>query len=244
MIKDLIVKKYPGRIIIIGKDISGKNIIVAYAITARSAASQARRIDFKTDRAVVEPTNEKILERGDPDLLVYPCIQICQGVGIAVSNGRQTPHIAAGLSIDSDPAEILAKTLNQWNYEPDAPNYTPRISGCVLSPETAALSLIKRTENGLPLKNYFCFSLLSGQGRMVSTYSGENISPLPSFKGEPESVDFEGRTPDEVGEEIYEALGPEDPSEDFRVAVACLFAEEFTLEKIHISIINRQERIE
>jgi IMP cyclohydrolase len=82
---------YPGRVVIIGKTPSGNLPFVVYCITGRSPSSQARRIVFEEARAVVRPTDDELLETGDPELLLYPAIMISQG--IAVSNGRQTSSI-------------------------------------------------------------------------------------------------------------------------------------------------------
>ncbi|MGD9347988.1 MAG: IMP cyclohydrolase, partial [Candidatus Aminicenantes bacterium] len=124
-------KEYPGRVIIIGRDPTEKNVIVAYAITGRSPSSQARRIKITEDGAWVEPTDERTLSEGNRELLIYPAI--LYGQGIAVSNGRQTSSIVDNLSRELDPEDILRSALLHWDYEPDAPTFTPRISGCVLS---------------------------------------------------------------------------------------------------------------
>ncbi|MFQ6038182.1 MAG: IMP cyclohydrolase [Candidatus Aminicenantales bacterium] len=233
--------EYPGRIILIGLDPGGRDVVVVYAVTGRSPSSQARRMDLQEDTVWMRPTNEELLSRGHVDLLVYPCI-IVHPSGIAVSNGRQTVDILAGLGQGADPAETLAFALKEWEYEPDAPHYTPRISGCVLAGKKAALSLIKRDPDGSCLRSIHAFSLSPGRGKMIMTYRGENREPLPPFSGEPIDVGVSGGTPQEVAERVYTALGPMKGRKDYRVAVACVFCSDFAHKKFQGAILNRIER--
>jgi IMP cyclohydrolase len=232
-------KDYPGRLIIVGRDRPDKNAIVIYAITGRSPSSQARRIDITAEGAWVRPTDEKILKEGNRELLIYPAI--LYGRGIAVSNGRQTSDIKDNLYLELDPADILSSALLHWEYEPDAPTYTPRISGCVLPDGKAALSLIKRNEEGSSSRNYFKVPMLPGKGKMISTYSGINREPLPSFEGEPEDVHLIYDTAEETAKAVDLALRAPKPGQDFRVAVVCVFLRDLTTAEFDISVINRSE---
>ncbi len=231
---------YPGRVIIIGKDPTGENVVVVYSITGRSPSSQARRIVFESNRALVKPTDEALLADADAELLIYPAIFVARR--ISVSNGRQTPAIHAVWDPELNPAELLCRALGKWTYEPDFPNFTPRISGCVISPDSAALSIIKRAKGGGSLKNTFEFPLTPGEGKMIATYSGENINPLPPFQGEPRDVNLTGVTPRKTAEAIYAALGPAQSDQDFRVATACVFIHDLEHEIFAKAVINRHER--
>lgn len=233
---------YPGRLIILGRSPDGESIVVVYAITGRSPSSQARRIEFEQMRAVVKPTDEVLLRTGNPELLIYPAIMISQR--IAVSNGLQTPSIHGVFDTGLGPAGLLTQALMDWVYEPDDPNFTPRISGSVVSPATAALSILRRDRGGGCLKNYFEFFLRAGAGKMISTYSGENVNPLPSFRGEPLDVELKGVTAKQTAEAVYAALAPEDPEKDFRVAVACAFIQDLEHEVLERCVVNRHERME
>ena len=233
-------KEYPGRFIIIGKDLSGKNVIIVYAITGRSPSSQARRIEVTREGAWVRPTDEKILEEGNRDLLIYPAI--LYGQGIAVSNGKQTSDIRDNLTPERDPVDILSSALKHWEYEPDAPTFTPRISGCVLPGGEAALSIIKRSIDGAPSRHYFKIPLLPGKGKMISTYSGKNRDPLPSFEGEPEDISLIYNTSRETAEAVDMALRSTKIDQDFRVAVVCVFFREQTTSEFNTSVINRAEK--
>ena len=231
---------YPGRVIIVGKDASGENVVVIYAITGRSPSSQARQIVFEKNLAWVKPTDEDIIKKGSIDLLIYPAIFISQS--IAVSNGKQTEAIRDRLGTSNRPAEVLRKALADWDYEPDAPTYTPRISGCVLSSDDAALSIIKRSKDGSSLREFCEFPLIPGSGKMIATYAGDNQDPLPSYPGEPADVIISTRTAQETAEMVYSAMEPVSPDKDFRVATICLFARDLEAENFSTAVINRHER--
>jgi IMP cyclohydrolase len=235
-------KEYPGRLIIIGRDLPDENTIIVYAITGRSPSSQARRINVSTDGIWVKPTDEKILREGNRDLLIYPTILFDHG--IAVSNGRQTKDIKDHLSPILSPTDILASALLHWEYEPDAPSFTPRISGCVIPDGRSALSIIKRAEDGSSSRHYFNVPIRPGQGKMISTYSGQNTDPLPSFCGDPEDTKLIYRTAEETAKAVYSALAPSKKDQDFRVAVVCVFSGEQTAADLNISVINRSEIIQ
>ncbi len=241
-LKKLSSMEYPGRLIILGKDLFGSYVVVVYAVTGRSPSSQARKIIAKKNGAWVEPYDEMTLKRGNVDLLVYPAIQISKG--IAVSNGKHTSAIRDCLAQQKNPVEVLSNALEKWDYEPDAPNYTPRISGCVIKPEKAALGIIKRAPDGSAYKKCYEISLINGKGKMIATYTGDNSNPLPSFEGEPLDVDLYEKSPAETAEAVYKALGPKNHEKDFRVSVAVLFADSREFEKHAIAIINRHERKE
>jgi len=232
---------YPGRLIILGKDVSGVNDIVVYAVTGRSPSSQARKIVWEKDSFWVKPTDKELIQTGNIDLLVYPALFVLPQ-GIAVSNGKQTVDIMASLSHSLNASEILAFSLKEWDYEPDAPSYTPRISGCLLPTGNAALSVIIKNSGDSSIRNIFEFPLFKGKGLLTATYSGENIDPLPSFRGEPIEVDLSGSSSQEVIEGVYSDLAPDDPDKDFRVAAACLFINRKNRKEIEYHIINRKDR--
>jgi len=213
---------YPGRIIIIGKSPAGEDVVM-YAITGRSPSSQARMllIDEVEKKIFVKPTDEEILKTGNPDLLVYPAV-IC-GRGIAVSNGKQTEDVFNCLDADKDPLQVQIESLLNWEYEPDDPNFTPRISGCITS--GAALSVLKRAEDGSVIRNYFKIPMISGKGKLISTYTGVNQNPLPSFAGEPQDVEIPWTSAEEAVTAFYDSLGPDDGEPDFRVTAAVVYSD-------------------
>lgn len=250
---------YPGRLIIIGKAFNGE-VAVLYAITGRSTPSQARKLlrGEKTNTIRTEVTDREQLERGSPALLLYPAIVPVDGF-VAVSNGAQTKLIYSAIKNDkilSPPKDILESAFalpfweydqkdDRWiditSYEPDDPNFTPRISGCVINGD-AALNIIKRGENENPIKEYFAFHLFEGRGKMISTYTGENVPkgvPLPSFKGAPFDVDLPYSKVEEAVDAVYDALKPKPGQLDFRVSVAGVYAGK---EGYKIDIRNRCDK--
>ncbi len=233
--------EYPGRFIFIGQEKESGIGLVAYGITGRSPSSQARKMELDKDTIWVRPTDRRVLQKGNIDLLIYPSV-FCLSCGIAVSNGKQTVDVMACLSQGDNAAEILAFALKNWDYEPDEPAYTPRISGCLLPNKSAALSLIKRAPDGSSLRNIFEFRTVPGKGKLIMTYRGENMKPLPSFSGEPPDLDITGASPQEVIESLYQAMAPKPGEEDFRVAVACVFGIDMASGKFQTHIINRVER--
>jgi len=209
---------YPGRVIIVGACPAGQQCVL-YAITGRSPSSQARRleIDAMEQKIFVRPTDEDTLRTGNPDLLVYEAI-MCSAAGLAVSNGKQTADVFAALHAGVHAAQVLHTGLAGWEYEPDEPNWTPRISGCIT--DGGALSVLKRAGSGGVIRNTVEFPLIAGQGRMVATYTGENADPLPSFAGEPRIVSLPFAGAQEAAEALYEALAPAAGEPDYRVAAA------------------------
>jgi len=239
-LKNLAAMEYPGRIIILGQSQSGKTVAV-YAITGRSPSSQARKLEWREDSVWVRPTDEKTLKKGHVDLLVYPAMLYFPG-GVAVSNGKQTAEVRRALEHASNPLSVLSASLVAWEYEPDAPIFTPRISGCVLPGPKAALNIIKRGADGAAVRDSFKVPLLRGKGKMISTYDGVNKNPLRSFTGDPLNVNIDGADSSQTAEAVYESLKPAGAGPDFRIAVACLYAGDIAGNQYEVSIINRCER--
>lgn len=238
----LSVMPYPGRLIIIGGGPRVDRIIVVYAVTGRSPASQARRLTFEGSAVWTEPLDEETLRKGQPELLIYRAIAIDRR--IAVSNGRQTDDIAKALKQAGEeerPADILSRSLDGWTYEPDPPHFTPRISGCALVGGAAAMSIIRRSEDGGRSASLFSWSIEPGRGRMIATYAGREGTPLPSFTGEPIEVNTREAAAKEMAEAVYNALKPQDSVKDYRVAVACISALRSNLRNYDVHIINRRE---
>jgi IMP cyclohydrolase len=232
--------EYPGRLIVIGTSAAGLPVIV-YAITGRSPSSQARKLVARDGGVWVQPTDEATLKQGNVDLLVYPAILFGKA-GIAVSNGKQTTDVRDRLKPGADPVAALSEALTCWDYEPDAPIFTPRISGC-LTETAAALSVLRRGPSGETLRSFYEAGLKgAGEGRLVSTYAGPNADPLPVFCGEPAFVGVPGTTAGAAAEAVYADLGPAAGGKHFRVAVACVFVPRGDAAKPDVHIINRHER--
>lgn len=233
--------EYPGRLLAAGMSPEG-DIAIVYLITGRSASSQARRLVLEGNDIEVRPTDEDLLKKGKPELLVYKAMAL-RPAGAVVSNGKQTEDIISELGPGRKASEILESALRLWEYEPDAPIYTPRISGCLI--ETGiGLAIVKRGPEGKAVRQFFDFRLQAGRGFLLSTYSGPNRDPLPVFEGSPVEVGFPESGASRLAESVYGALTPSDPEKDFRVAAACAVFNPGNPLPAEFKIINRHERKE
>lgn len=230
--------EYPGRVIVVGRDPSDSSDVVLYAVTGRSPSSQARILVADGRSVVTKPTDPEVLKTGNPDLLVYPAV--LSGDRLVVSNGRQTEDIARAVA--DSPIATLEAGLKPWTYEPDAPIFTPRISGLVWPDGRAALSILKRADDGSTLRIFFEMPLRPGTASMIATYAGPNQNPLPVFAGEPLNLRLTETTPEATVEAFYNSLRPEGRTEDFRVAAVCLFVSRTDPSLRRPAIINRHER--
>ena len=171
---------YPGRGIIIGLSEDGGHAVMLYFIMGRSQNSR-NRIFVKTNDGIKTQAFDpsKIT---DPSLIIYNPVRVL-GVQTIVTNGDQTDTIYDCLSN----GRSFRDALLTREYEPDAPNYTPRISGLIESDGSYSLSMLK-TADGSPSSCLRCFfeysTAIRGLGHFISTYKTDG-DPLPSFEGEP-----------------------------------------------------------
>ncbi len=231
--------EYPGRLLAAGLGLDGRAIIV-YMITGRSVSSQAREIVADGPDLKVRPTDEELLRKGNPDLLVYRAVAVGPS-GAVVSNGKQTDGIAAALAPGLDPKDVLRTALKTWDFEPDAPIFTPRISGC-LNGRGLALSSLLRGPDGATLREYYDLPLKAGRGFMISTYSGPNSDPLPVSDKGPREVAVTESDPFRIVEAVYAAMAPADGRKDFRVGAACLAFDLNDPARFRMAVKNRHEQ--
>ncbi len=186
--KELKGNSYPGRGIVIGRSADGKKAAAAYFIMGRSENSRNRV--FVEDGQGIRTQAFDPEKLADPSLIIYAPVRVL-GNKTIVTNGDQTDTIYDGL----DHQLTFEQSLRSREFEPDAPNYTPRISG-VLHVEDGkfsyAMSILK-SDNGNPAQcNRYTFAYnncVAGEGRFIHTYVGDG-SPLPSFEGEPKLVEI------------------------------------------------------
>lgn len=178
---------YPGRGIILGKTPDGTKAVAAYFIMGRSTNSRNRIFVEDGDGIRTEAFDPAKME--DPSLVIYAPVRVL-GNKTIVTNGDQTDTIFEGM----DKQMTFEQSLRTRDFEPDGPNYTPRISG-VLHVESGAYSYalsILKSNNGNPAAcNRFTFAYstpVDGEAHFIHTYMGDG-NPLPSFEGEPELVD-------------------------------------------------------
>jgi len=169
---------YPGRGIVVGKD------RVYYFIMGRSENSRNRIFSLTEDGIRTEAHDPAKLK--DPSLIIYHPVRRVDGA-LIVTNGDQTDTIRD--------AGDFRKGLMTREYEPDEPNFTPRISAICYDDGSFEMSILKHN-NGRCLREFFCYEGCDeGKGYFISTYQGDG-SPLPTFAGEP--VEVEMPEPDEV----------------------------------------------
>lgn len=177
---------YPGRGIILGKTPDGKNAVIAYFIMGRSVNSRNRIFEATADGIRTKAFNESKLS--DPHLIIYSPVRVL-GNKTIVTNGDQTDTIYDHM----DRQETFEQSLRTREYEDDAPNYTPRISGIVHMEDDSfnyAMSILKSADGNPDSVHRFTFSYnnpLCGEGHFIHTYMGDG-NPLPSFEGEPEKI--------------------------------------------------------
>ncbi len=175
--------EYPGRGILLGRSKDAGKAIAAYFIMGRSENSR-NRIFEKTDDGIRTRAFDET-KMTDPSLIIYHPVRRTENCMI-VTNGDQTDTIRDFLA----KGECYVCALRSRCFEPDPPNYTPRISGVQMKDGSYKLSILK-SANGDPSCNHRCFfeydNPPAGTGHFIHTYQA-NQEPLPSFEGEPRLV--------------------------------------------------------
>ena len=228
--EDLRSNAYPGRGIVIGKSADGKSAVTAYFIMGRSVNSRNRVFVEDGDGIRTQAFDPSKLE--DPHLIIYAPVRVL-GNKTIVTNGDQTDTIYELMNQQL----TFEQALRTREFEDDAPNYTPRISGIIKTDKGGfnyAMSILK-SDNGDPSSclrhTYTYHNPKAGDGRFIHTYMGDG-SPLPSYEGEPTLVGIPNDI-DEFTNGIWNAL-----NEDNKVS---LFVRFIDLEtgKTETRIINK-----
>ena len=184
---------YVGRGIIIGKTEDGKKACSAYFIMGRSANSRNRVFTVENGAVYTKPFDPSKVE--DPSLIIYAAIRRLQN-HLIVTNGDQTDTIYEGM----EKGLSFAESLTSRQFEPDAPNLTPRISGVLHFDEgdfNYEMSILKSADpEGSACNRYtFTYPSLNGLGHFIHTYVCDG-NPIPTFVGEPERV----KIPNDINE--------------------------------------------
>ena len=192
---------YPGRGIMLGRSADNKSAVIAYFIMGRSENSRNRVFEATEDGIRTRAFDESKMV--DPSLIIYHPVRKVGDVTV-VTNGDQTDTIRDGLL----EGKSYIKALRTRCYEPDGPNYTPRISGVVEKDGAFCLSILKSAD-GDPTCNHRYFyeydAPLAGEGRFIHTYQ-ENLDPLPSFEGEPRRVAITAPDAKTLAQQVWESL--------------------------------------
>ena len=173
---------YPGRGIVIGKSADGSHMAIAYFIMGRSPNSRNRIFTPTDDGIRTQAYDPAQLE--DPSLIIYhPVRRVADK--LVVTNGDQTDTIRDALITGS----CFESALLTRKFEPDAPNFTPRISGILYPDGTYSMAILKSadTEGSACTRHFFCYPPLAGMGHFLHTYNCDG-NPLPTFTGEPKRI--------------------------------------------------------
>lgn len=204
--KELRENSYPGRGIIIGKSADGTKAATAYFIMGRSVNSRNRIFVEEGEGIRTQAYNPALLT--DPSLVIYAPVRVL-GNKTIVTNGDQTDTIYEGM----DRQMTFEQSLRSREFEPDVPNYTPRISG-IMHVENGnynyAMSILKSNHGNPAGCNRYTFAYenpSAGEGHFIHTYMHDG-DPLPSFEGEPKLISI----PDDMGaftELLWDSLNEE-----------------------------------
>ncbi|MGN1004649.1 MAG: IMP cyclohydrolase, partial [Oscillospiraceae bacterium] len=174
---------------------------IAYFIMGRSENSRNRIFEVTEDGIRTKAFDESKMT--DPSLIIYHPVRVV-GADTVVTNGDQTDTVRDFLL----EGKVFAQGLKTREFEPDGPNYTPRISGLVHADGSYALSILKSAD-GDPSscrRQFFGYeNPLAGQGHFIHTYMGDG-NPLPSFEGEPEQVAINAASAAEWADQIWNSL--------------------------------------
>ena len=198
----LATNTYPGRGIVLGITPDGTHAVAAYFIMGRSVNSRNRVFVEEPDGIRTEAYDPSKLE--DPSLIIYHPVREV-GRGLIVTNGDQTDTILEFL----ERGLPMEQALRTREFEPDGPNWTPRISG-LLSPDGSyKLSILKSadTEGSACARQTFEYPALPGLGHFLHTYVCDG-NPIPTFQGEPERVAIEGDI-DTFTAQLWDNLNPD-----------------------------------
>lgn len=221
---------YPGRGIILGRSADGTKAVSAYFIMGRSVNSRNRV--FVTEGEGIRTQAFDPSKLTDPSLIIYAPVRVL-GSSTIVTNGDQTDTIYEGMKQNM----TFEQSLRSREFEPDAPNYTPRISG-IMHVENGsyhyAMSILKSNHQDPSSCNRFTFSYsnpLAGEGRFIHTYQCDG-NPLPSFEGEPVAVAI-GNDIEQFTNLVWENL-----NEDNKVSLFVRFIDIAT-GKYETNIVNK-----
>ena len=220
---------YPGRGIMLGRSADSKYAVIAYFIMGRSENSRNRVFEETEDGIRTKAFDESKMT--DPSLIIYhPVRRMDNGITI-VTNGDQTDTIRDNILA----GHCYRHALNTRTFEPDGPNYTPRISGVVKPNGSYDLSILKSLDGDPACACRYFYEYdapKAGVGHFIHTYES-NGSPLPSFEGEPRRVSVTAPDAETLAEELWLAL-----NEDNKVSLFVRYIDLETGED-ETSIINK-----
>ena len=192
---------YPGRGILLGRSADNTKAVIAYFIMGRSENSRNRIFETTDDGIRTKAFDESKMV--DPSLIIYHPVRVVEGTTI-VTNGDQTDTVADAFRDGTG----WVRALRTREFEPDGPNYTPRISGMVRPDGSYRLSILKSADGDPACCQRFFFEYdtpIAGQGHFISTYETDG-NPLPSFQGAPKTVAVGSESLKDFGDGLWESL--------------------------------------
>ena len=220
---------YPGRGILLGRSADNKSAVIAYFIMGRSVNSRNRVFEETADGIRTKAFDESKMT--DPSLVIYhPVRRLDSGVTV-VTNGDQTDTVRDALRS----GRTFAAALRTRTYEPDGPNFTPRISGVVQPDGSYALSILKSLDGDPSCCCRYFYEYeapRAGTGHFIHTYEGDG-DPLPSFEGEPRRVSVTAPDAKALADELWPAL-----NEDNKVSLFVRYID-LTTGEAHTVILNK-----
>ena len=196
---------YPGRGIMLGRSADNKSAVIAYFIMGRSGNSRNRVFEETEDGIRTRAFDESKMT--DPSLIIYHPVRRLESGLTIVTNGDQTDTIRDALA----QGHCYRHALNTRTFEPDGPNWTPRISGVVKPDGSYNLSILKSLDGDESCCCRYFFEYdapVAGTGHFISTYRGDG-DPLPSFAGEPIPVGVTATDAPALAKELWESLNAE-----------------------------------
>lgn len=230
--QELAGNAYPGRGIVIGKSADGKYAVTAYFIMGRSSNSRNRVFVEDGEGIRTQAFDPSKLE--DPSLIIYAPVRVL-GNKTIVTNGDQTDTIYELM----DKQQTFEQALRTREFEPDAPNYTPRISGIMHlegGSYNYAMSILKSNHGDPSSCSRYTFAYenpKAGEGRFIHTYMGDG-NPLSSFEGEPKLVGIEGSI------DVFKNMIWENLNEENKVSLFVRYLEIAT-GKYETRIVNKNQ---
>ena len=192
---------YPGRGILLGCSADGRRAVIAYFIMGRSENSRNRVFEITEDGIRTKAFDESRMT--DPSLIIYHPVRVVDGTTI-VTNGDQTDTVADAFRSGGS----WVRALRTREFEPDGPNYTPRISGLVRPDGSYRLAILKSADGNPACCRRFFYEYdapIAGQGHFISTYQTDG-DPLPSFEGEPRTVELGDETAATLADRLWNSL--------------------------------------
>lgn len=199
--QELRANSYPGRGIILGRSADNQYAVAAYFIMGRSENSRNRIFSVTEDGIRTEAFDPAKLI--DPSLIIYHPVRLYQE-RLIVTNGDQTDTIWEGMKH----GKTVAEALRTREFEPDAPNYTPRISGVLEKDGAYQLSILKSLEGDPSCCKRFFYEYdkpKAGMGHFIHTYMQDG-DPLPSFAGEPKTITIVEACAQEFADTLWNSL--------------------------------------